>query len=94
MAFVENKRNDNSIFTCLRALPESHHFEREQDDDYEISRGYRRIPCYMESIQGGDTVKQAIRIRQLFEDFDADYLVLDMRNGGSNAAHYRKVLCY
>lgn len=82
MAFVEGKKNDNSIFTCYRALPESHHYERNQVDDVEISKGYRRIPCYMESIQGGDTIKQAIRIRQLFEDFDADYLVLDMRNGG------------
>ena len=82
MAFVENKRNDNSIFTCYRALPESYHYARDEVDDLEINKGYRRIPCFMDSVQGGDTVRQAIRIRQLMEDFDADYLVLDTRNGG------------
>jgi hypothetical protein len=82
MAFVENKRNDNSIYTCYRALPESYHYDRDSDDGVEISKGYRRVPCYMESIQGGETMKQAIRIRQLYEDFDADYIVLDCRNAG------------
>lgn len=86
MAFVENKRNDNSIFTCIRALPESHRYERTNDEDMEISNGYRRIVPYMESIQGGDTIKQAIRIRQLYNDFNADYICLDMRNAGRNAA--------
>lgn len=82
MAFVENKRNDNSIYTCYRALPESYHYARSDTDEAEMSKGYRRIPCYMESVQGGDTVRQAIRIRQLMEDFDADFLVLDTRNAG------------
>ena len=82
MAFVENKRNDNSIFSGLRALPESRRYAREDDSDLEMSNGYRRAVPYMESIQGGDSLKQAIRIRQLFEDFDADYIVLDTRNGG------------
>ena len=30
----------------------------------------------------GDTTLQAIRIRQLYEDFNADYIVIDCRNGG------------
>ena len=33
-------------------------------------------------MQGGEIRKQAIRIRQLFEDFAADYICLDMRNAG------------
>lgn len=82
LAFVENKRNDNSIFTCMRLIPESTRYQREDSDDIEVSNGYRRSVPYMESIQGGDSLKQAIRIRQLFEDFGADYLVLDTRNGG------------
>ena len=45
---------------------------------------------YMESVQGGDTTRQALRIRQLYEDFDADYIVLDLRNAGRNAVQIRK----
>lgn len=82
MAFVENKKNDNSIFSCMRLLPEYTTYSRESSSDIEIDNGYRRIVSYLESVQGGDVTKQAIRIRQLFEDFGADYIVLDMRNAG------------
>lgn len=82
MAFVENKRNDNSIFSCIRALPEYSSYKTRNTDSVNISNGYRRIVPYIESVQGGDVVKQAIRIRQLFEDFHADYIVLDTRNSG------------
>lgn len=82
MAFVENKKNDNSIFSCMRLLPEYTTYSRESSNDIEIDNGYRRIVSYLESVQGGDVTKQAIRIRQLFEDFGADYIVLDMRNAG------------
>lgn len=86
MAFVESKKNDNSIFSCMRLLPEYTTYSRESSSDIEIDNGYRRIVSYIESVQGGDVTKQAIRIRQLFEDFGADYIVLDMRNAGRNAA--------
>ena len=66
----------------MRLIPESTRYQREGSDDIEVSNGYRRSVPYMESMQGGDTLHQAIRIRQLFEDFGADYLVLDTRNGG------------
>lgn len=83
MAFVENKRNDNSIFTCMRLFPESVVYQNENaNKSVEVKKGYRRIVPYIESVQGGDTGKQAIRIRQLYEDFNADYIVLDTRNGG------------
>ena len=36
----------------------------------------------MESMVGGHTTTQAIRIKQLFDDFDCDYLVLDTQNMG------------
>jgi len=87
MAFIENKKNDNSIFTCARLIPEYTRFTRGSDEtDVEISNGYRSKIHYLESIQGGDLTKQALRIRQLYEDFSADYLILDMRNAGRNAA--------
>lgn len=81
MAFVENEKNDNSIFSCMRLLPESTTHTL-ADKSVEIDNGYRRQFPYLESVQGGDTDKQAIRIRQLFADFEADYLVLDIRNAG------------
>jgi len=85
MAFIErSNKNDNSSFTCIRALPESVKYESSNIDgkSIEIKSGYRRIPPYMEANPGSDVDKQAIRIKQLYYDFDADYLVLDARNGG------------
>lgn len=82
IAFVTNKNNDNSVFTCMRALPEATTIHRENQEALTIDNGYRRIVSYIESMQGGDVTKQALRIRQLYEDFGADYIVLDTRNGG------------
>ena len=83
MAFIENKKNDNSIFSCGRLIPEFTRYKRNEDsEEKEISNGYRILLPYLEAIQGGDTTKQALRIRQLYEDFSADYIVLDLRNAG------------
>lgn len=81
MAFIQGDKNDNSIFSCIRLLPESTTHTL-SDKSVETNNGYRRQIPYIESIQGGDTDKQALRIRQLFEDFKADYIVLDLRNAG------------
>lgn len=81
MAFAQGESNDNSIFSCIRAIPESTRYER-GGGNIMVNHGYRRILSYMEPIQGGDTEMQARRIRQLYEDFDADYIVLDVRNAG------------
>ena len=82
IAFVAGKQNDNSIYSCIRAIPETMTYESEDSNSIEVKQGYRRQYCYIESNQMGDTTQQAIRIRQLYEDFDADYIVLDCRNGG------------
>lgn len=85
MAFIErSNKNDNSCFTCIRALPESITYESSNIDGktIEIKSGYRRIPSYIEANPGSDVDKQAIRIKQLYYDFEADYVVLDTRNGG------------
>lgn len=83
MAFVQGEGNDNSSFSCIRALPESTHYTRDNSGgDVKVNHGYRRIVSYMEAIQGGETMMQARRIRQLYEDFGADYIVLDVRNAG------------
>ena len=72
------------IFSCIRALPERRSYIAygENGSRRETGDFYRRVVPYLESINGGDIAKQAVRIKQLFEDFDADYLVLDLRNAG------------
>jgi len=68
IAGMSGKENDASVYTVFRLIP--------------TSRGYERQIVYMESLEGGHTVTQAIRIRQLFDDFECDYLVLDTQNIG------------
>ena len=87
MAFVTRKGNDNSVFTCARLLPESNTYKGDDSKEVTVSAGYRIVYCYAESVQGGDTDWQALRIRQLFNDFtggisSSSYIVLDCRNAG------------
>lgn len=91
IAFVSGSQNDNSVYSCIRAIPESIVYDTEVDK-VEVKQGYRREYPYIESNQIGDTTLQAIRIRQLYEDFEADYIVLDARNGGRFVAlFYRNI---
>lgn len=82
IAFVAGKQNDNSIYSCIRAIPETMTYETDNNNEIEVKQGYRREFSYIESNQIGDTTAQAIRIRQLYEDFSADYICIDCRNGG------------
>lgn len=81
IAFVAGNQNDNSVYSCIRAIPESITYNTDANT-VEIKQGFRRSFPYIESNQIGDTTLQAVRIRQLYEDFGADYIVLDCRNGG------------
>lgn len=45
-------------------------------------RGYERQIVYIETISGGHTETQAMRIRQLYRQFSCDYIVLDTQNAG------------
>lgn len=90
LAFIENKKNDNSVFTCARLIPET-----ESDDSRkEIRNGYRIIVSYIESMQGGDIDRQSVRIRELHEDWSNDILCLDTRNAGSNAVYKGNFIYY
>lgn len=77
IAFVDRFGNDNSCYSCLRLLPEA---TGKSDLGTQVS--YRIKVPYLEAPRGSEIRKQAIRIRQLFNDFNADYIVLDTRNGG------------
>lgn len=82
MAFVTRRGNDNSVFSCMRLLPETTTYSNEDSEDIKINKGYHRIVPFIYSQQGGDIDLQAVKIRQIFNDFSADYLVLDMRSAG------------
>jgi len=68
IAMMGGAQNDASVFTVARCIP--------------INGGYERQLMYIESLEGGHTNIQSNRIRQLFSDFDCDYLVLDTQNAG------------
>ena len=89
IAFVAGAQNDNSVYSCIRAIPEVLTFGTKK-----LEQGYHRQVSYMESNQIGDTTKQAIRIRQLYEDFDADYIVIDSRSGGLQLIYTLQKLLY
>lgn len=77
IAAIDRSGNDNSSFSCLRLFEEtSYTADGRAEKDYRV-----QIP-YIEAIRGQETKRQAIRIRQLYADFDADYIVLDLRNLG------------
>lgn len=70
IALMAGSQNDSSIYTIIRLLPSSNkkHFIREI--------------VYMESMMGGHSATQALRIRQLYDSFDCDYIVLDTQGNG------------
>lgn len=63
------KASDNTIISCIRLIPE-------------LGKGYMRQLVYIESHKGENTLSQAKRIKEIFSDFDADYIVLDLKNAG------------
>lgn len=62
-ATAAGNQNDNSVYTLMRLLP---------DGDK-----YRREVVYIESHNGVYSEKQAIRIKQLYYDFNADFIIMD-----------------
>ena len=93
IAFVAGSQNDNSVYSCIRAIPESVTYSTDSNS-VELTQGYRRLYPYIESNQIGDTTLQAIRIRQLYEDFNADYIVIDSRNGGLQIVYSLQKVLY
>jgi hypothetical protein len=60
--------NDNTIITCARLLP--------------TRKGWQTEICYLESHNGKNTTLQALRIKQIYEEFVGDVLVIDLLNAG------------
>ena len=64
-----NRVNDNSIICCIRMIPL-------------LGKGYERHLVYMESHKGQHVGEQAKRIKEIFYDFEADYICLDVQQAG------------
>ncbi|GIU69828.1 MAG: hypothetical protein KatS3mg002_1064 [Candidatus Woesearchaeota archaeon] len=62
------KENDLSINSLIRLLP--------------THKGFIRELLYMESYSGINSLLLSLRIKQLFYDFEANYIVLDISNAG------------
>lgn len=63
IAMMGGKHNDASVYTLIRLIPQGEE--------------YIRHVVYIESMESGTGDKQAIRLKQLFYDFQADYIALD-----------------
>jgi len=68
VAMRAGSTNDNTIIVCARLLPSR--------------RGWLTEICYMESHNGKNTITQALRIKQIFTEFEGDVIVLDLANAG------------
>ena len=62
--------NDLSVIKCIRALRSGEKYERQE--------------VYTETMEGADIESQAIKVRRIMFDFNADYLVYDARTYGIN----------
>lgn len=61
-------KNDTTAFTLMRLLPQGEE--------------YRRDVVYMESLAGQHSELQAIRLKQLYYDFEGDYVAMDTNGNG------------
>lgn len=62
------EKNDNTIIQCIAGNYAKGHITRKLE--------------YLETLSGGDSETTLLRIRELFWDYKADYIVLDLRSGG------------
>lgn len=68
VAMRAGSTNDNTIITCARLLPSK--------------KGWLTEITYLESHNGMSTNLQALRIKQIYTEFKADVLILDVANAG------------
>jgi len=79
IALMGGQANDATVFECMRLIPSSD--------------GYVRHISYIESMTGKHSETQSIRLKQLHEDFKADYIVMDtLGNGMSIYDNCSKIL--
>lgn len=72
ISVMPGKNNDASVFTIIKLTP----------CGGKTGKYYLREIVYMETMSGGHSTIQAIKIRQMFDDFDCDYIILDCAGVG------------
>ena len=65
---TSSQKNDNTIIMCMSLHWKGNRFERHVD--------------YIEGYPAGDSLGAADRAREIFWDYEADYLIPDLRSGG------------
>lgn len=68
IAMRAGSATDNTIISCARLFPSK--------------KGYQIDYSYMESHNGRNTLEQALRIKQICHEFEADAMILDIANAG------------
>lgn len=68
------EKNDHTVFMCMSLHWKKFRFERHLD--------------YIETRPGGGADKVVLRLKELFWDYQADYLVFDARSGGEAVYDY------
>lgn len=81
IALSKGNRSDNSIYSLIRLIPED-------------GVKYRRLVVNMEAYNGMEAEKQAVRIKQIFYDFEADYIIIDSNGIGNTVWSYIQKVNY
>jgi hypothetical protein len=68
VAMRKGAANDNTVIDCARLHPTKY--------------GWLTENTYLESMNGKNATLQALRIKQIYFEFNADYLVLDVKGSG------------
>lgn len=68
------EKNDKTVVLCMSLHWKKFRFERHID--------------YIEAFPGGDALKATNRIREIFWDYDTDYYIPDLANGGEVVFNY------
>jgi hypothetical protein len=68
IAMMGTKSNDNTVFTLIRLIPNGNE--------------YIKFVPFIETMNGENTIIQALRAKQLFYDLDCDYFVIDAAGVG------------
>ena len=65
---TSNKKNDNTIILCMSLHWKKNYYERHVD--------------YIQAWEASDSIGAMRRVRELYFDYNADYVVTDQRSGG------------
>lgn len=69
IALIESSKNDNTAIWGIRLIPDGNK--------------YKKIPAYVESMHGINSILQAKRFKQLFYELECDYAVIDTQGAGA-----------